>query len=46
MELGAIIPISIFIVFTIGMIVGDISWAIQTDYFSSAEFVNPFVVSR
>ena len=43
-EIGAIFPMIIGIIFFVGVAVGDISWAIQTDFFNSVDWSNPFVV--
>lgn len=46
MEIGAILPISSFIIFCIGIVVGDISYALQTNAFNEINWVNPFVVTQ
>ena len=44
--LEQIFPIIISIIVTLGLIVGNISYAIQTDYFDSLDIGNPFVVEK
>lgn len=45
MEIGAIIPYLFGISFLIGMLIGDISWAIQTNAWETMNFKNPFSVN-
>ncbi len=45
MEIGAIIPMAFGIYFLGGMIIGDISWFIQTWDTQSIEYTNPFIVN-
>lgn len=44
MEIGAIIPMMIVICFYAGMVIGDISWFIQTDAYHNINWINPFVI--
>jgi len=44
--LGQIVPIISTIIITLGLIVGNISYAVQTDYFNSLDIGNPFVVEK
>ena len=46
MEIGALIPYILGILFILGMIIGDISYFIQTDAqeFKDLNISNPFVV--
>ncbi len=46
MEIGAMIPFVFGVVFFIGVLIGDISYAIQTDSFSDLNISNLFVVSK
>lgn len=46
MEIGAIIPLALGIYFIGGMIIGDISWLVQTWDSSSIEYTNPFFVNH
>jgi len=44
MEIGAIIPYSIIMLLFVGMIIGNISWALQTDFFHTVVIPNFFIV--
>lgn len=46
MEIGALFPIAMFIWCCIGMVVGDISYIIQTGEWATWNIPNPFVVSK
>ena len=45
LEIGGIVPAVIAFWFFIGMIVGDISWAIQTEAWNDWDIGNPFTVN-
>lgn len=45
MELGAIVPMAIGVYFIGGMVIGDISWFIQTWDSNPIEYTNPFIVN-
>jgi len=44
--LGAIIPYIMTMIFLVGLVIGNFSYAIQTDSFSKANISNPFVVEK
>jgi len=46
MEIGALIPLAMGIIFFVGIIAGDISYMFQTDSITRMNFDNPFVVQR
>jgi len=46
MEIGALIPLALGLIFFVGVIVGDISYVFQTDSISRMNFDNPFVVQK
>ena len=45
MEIGAIFPYLIGFSFLIGIMLGDISWAVQTNVWDQWNFSNPFKVN-
>ena len=45
-ELGQIFPMVLTIIITLGLIIGNISYAVQTDYLDSLDIGNPFVVEQ
>ena len=44
LEVGAIVPMTLGVVFIIGMIIGDVSYMIQSDIISDWNLTNPFIV--
>jgi hypothetical protein len=44
--LEALLPMALSVVVALGLIIGNISYAVQTDYFKDASIPNPFVVNK
>ena len=44
--LGAIVPMVLMIIVFVGLVIGNISYLVQTDYFKDINISNPFVVEK